>query len=185
MGSPLLARLRLRGARVDPLPDRGPLKAELPLPDPGDRDQAAVYEFVNPGRPQVEIGRDLERSPHTMHSDEDASPRDNRSSVGFAGALLRRDGGQEAECLEGVTRVERTSGLTGQRRLPGRRGQEHTAPYLYRHENAGLVGRKDLHEGRRIRNTRPPTYYWHENAGLWDAKTCMKDAGSGITAPQS
>src|SRR5438046_81752 len=37
MGSTLLARLR--GARVNPLPDRGPLKAELPLPDPRDRDE--------------------------------------------------------------------------------------------------------------------------------------------------
>ena len=95
MGLPL-AFQRLRGARVDPLPDRGPLKAELPLPDPRDRDEAAMYEFVNPGRPQVEVGRDLERSPHTMHSDEDGSLRDSRSGVGF-GVLLPRDGAQEAE----------------------------------------------------------------------------------------
>src|SRR5438552_9450676 len=85
MGLSGLAFLRLRGARVDPLPDRGPLKAELPLPDPRERDEAAVYEFVNPGRPQVEIGRDLDRSPHTMHPDEDGPPRDSRTGVGFAG----------------------------------------------------------------------------------------------------
>src|SRR5438552_12232696 len=38
MGSPLLARLHLRGARVEPLPDRSGVEAELPAPDLRERD---------------------------------------------------------------------------------------------------------------------------------------------------
>src|SRR5207249_2459287 len=121
-------------------PTFDPFEIVRPILEPVRDQDGLLGERVAREHGPASLGqRDRERSPHTMHPDEDGSPRDSRSGVGFAGALLRRDGGQEAECLEGVTRVERTSGLKAQRRCRDAGG----------------------------RNTPPPTYYWHENAGLW------------------
>src|SRR2546425_12780824 len=67
MGLPLLASLRLRGARVEPLPDRGGVEAELTEPDLRERDLTVVHQLVNTERSHVQKVGDLFDGPQGGH----------------------------------------------------------------------------------------------------------------------